>query len=185
MSTRAEYPPSSTASKKKMIRGELTLDDIESYTLQLKQGGGADINENFRTSKVLGGSTDGMNGSTDGLMGSNDSLLSDEMGEKDELSYQTLRASLIAPGARSYEGSTSALVDESDVSAGINNSFSDDQTWDYPGEELEPYSRRGESSSERSRSRSRPRPPRKKLSTQNSMRALVGDDERDSDYQKF
>mmetsp|Transcript_21971 Transcript_21971/g.36361 ORF Transcript_21971/g.36361 Transcript_21971/m.36361 type:complete len:185 (+) Transcript_21971:124-678(+) len=182
MSTRAERPPSRTSSQKTTTTSdELTLDDIQSYTFhhQLK-----DDNENQRgASRIMGG----MNGSTDGMMGSNDSLLSDEQsmdGDERKLKYETLRTSrLTVTGSSSRNGaSTDALVDESEVSGSgvVNDSFSDEQAWKYPSEELEPYAR-GEASTGRS-SRTK---PRNKLSTQNSMRAMVGDDEKDLDYQKL
>lgn len=188
MATQASYAPSgsgSTSSQKKMMaRGELTLDDIESYTLQLK----GDSN-NLRASTIMGGSTDGMNGSTDGFMGSTDSLLSDEQ-DTTESSYEKLRASLTVPNSAN-EGSTNAFVDSSD---GLHASFDDTPTgdeqpqWDYPGEEMEPYAR-PESAVAASSSigRSRPNKPqrRKLLMTQNSTRAMVGDDEKDSDYQQL
>jgi hypothetical protein len=190
MTAKASYAPSSGGSsqQKMMAHGELTLDDIESYTLQLK-----DDSHNLRASKVMGGSTDGMNGSTDGFMGSTGSLLSDEQsvdGEgadnKRELSYEKLRACLTVPHSGN-DGSTNAFIDESD---GLNASFDrgDEQPqWDYPGEEMEPYARPGVASvTSASTGRSRTKPHRRKLLvTQHSTRAMVGDDEKDSDYQQL
>lgn len=165
-----------------MIRGELTLDDIESHTLQLK-----DDTHNLRASRAMGGSTDGMNGSTDGFMGSTDSFLSDEHsmdGDKKELSLEKLRASLTVPNSAN-DGSANAFIDSSD---GLNASFDGvaDEQWDYPGEEMEPYARSEVATPTGRSGRSRSKPQRRKLLvTQISNRAMVGDDEKDSDYQKL
>ena len=180
------------ASKKKMTP-ELTLDDIHSYTLQLK--GDDDYGSSYNMN-----STDGLMGSTGSIMGSLSSCSSTRSIKgggsayssggtcmHKDLNYENLRANMTNHELQSAQAGTCMPTGTTGSSKDINsNSEQHEQTsndWEYPGEEyIYPelhaaspdhspplYKRRASMSN--------------KLISQVSTRVLVGDD-KDSDYQR-
>ena len=143
---------------------ELTLDDIQSYTIQLKD----DLGSLKRAGSF-------MNNSTEGMMGSTDSFTDSCVGsERSGVKYETLRAGLL-------KEETSLAAVEFLSTKGIDDSQSnvhDDggNGWDYP--DLEVPSSIGRSRAtfvDRSLSPKRKGNRRVTLVPENSTQAMFGD----------
>jgi hypothetical protein len=161
MATRSEQYK--TAEKK--MTPELTLDDIQSYTLQLKDDGCDARRPSFMNS-------------TDGLMGSVDSLGDSTAGSSvDGLNYANLRANM-SKLDESTAWTNKAFVD---YNHNGNDPVEDDgeNEWEYP--DLDPSSPSVERP--QSHSSNAKRRPSRKLIAQDSTRAMFGDD-KDSDDQR-
>lgn len=171
---------------KKKMGPELTLDDLHSYTLQLKdhddsqrRGGGS-----------LMGSTDGLMGSADSFsVGGESSTSSAADGglNSDDLhvrNYHTTNSSL-----RMRAGSTDAMLGDESTGLCSNSSNTD---WDYPdldastsGTSYQPPT--GMPMARRSSRSSRPKSEtrQRRLVHQDSTRVMIGDDKTDPDYQQL
>lgn len=103
---------------------ELTLDDIKSYTIQLKD----DLGSLRRTESFMNNSTDGMMGSTDSFTDSN--VGSERSGEK----YETLRAGLLKEQASiaAVEFVSIKGIDDSQT----NSQYDGGNGWEYPDFEV-------------------------------------------------
>jgi hypothetical protein len=159
MATRSEQHK---AAEMKKMTPELTLDDIQSYTLQLKDNG-CDI----RRSSFMN--------STDGLMGSVDSLGDSTAGSSvDGLNYANLRANM-SRHDEFMAGSKKAFVDYNhDQNEPVE--ADDENEWEYPDLDPSPSSvERHQSNAPNTKRR-----PSRRLVAQDSTRAMFGDD-KDSD----
>lgn len=183
--TSVETNPQSTEVAKKKMAPEITLDDLQSYTLQLKDHD--DPQKRSEHDRSLMGSTDGLMGSTDSFsVGAGSSadlssagLNSDDLHIRNHINSSTMRRSGGAPG------STDAMMSDESCGLHSNSSHTD---WEYPDLDA---SQSGISQSgampRRSSRSSRPRigGRRPLLGHQDSTRVMIGDDKSDPSYQSI